>query len=321
VHVQAVCDVEPRHALRAQGIAQKASGLRPDSPDRIENLLARDDVDAVLVALPCDLHAAANLAVLEAGKHLYAEKPLALTLSECDLIHAAALARPDQVVHIGHQRRANPRIQQAVSLLHAGEIGPLIAARASWTSASGPAMGHGGWLGSRARSGDFMLEQAVHLWDLLAWILQGPPAAAHGQGRSDLFAKSHPRRDVHDFYTATLTWPSGFHASFMHSWIEPASDASTGFSLRVLGAHGALDLPTGEIIARDRKQPRRLLNSSPTPDTTLALDAFVRAIRAPSSETAPSTIADARLATQIGLLVRQAVDTRRAVAWDELFPA
>jgi predicted dehydrogenase len=166
-----------------------------------------------------------------------------------------------------------------------------------------------------------MLEQAVHLWDLLAWILQGPPAAAHGQGRNDLFAKSHPGRDVHDFYTATLTWPSGFHASFMHSWIEPASDASTGFSLRVLGAQGALDLPTGEVVLRDRKQPRRLLSTSPTADTSLALDVFVRAIRTPSSVSGPSSIGDARLATQIGLLVREAVDTRRTVAWGELFPA
>jgi predicted dehydrogenase len=166
-----------------------------------------------------------------------------------------------------------------------------------------------------------MLEQAVHLWDLLAWILQGPPAAAHGQGRNDHFAKSHPGRDVHDFYTATLTWPSGFHASFMHSWIEPASDASTGFSLRVLGAQGALDLPTGEVVLRDRKQPRRLLSTSPTADTSLALDVFVRAIRTPSSVSGPSSIGDARLATQIGLLVREAVDTRRTVAWGELFPA
>src|SRR5262245_41675836 len=54
--VVAVCDAEPRHRLRGQGIVEKASGHRPEAYEDPRRLLERKDVDAVLIAVPCDLH-------------------------------------------------------------------------------------------------------------------------------------------------------------------------------------------------------------------------------------------------------------------------
>src|ERR1700704_5843343 len=51
--VVAVCGAEPKHRLRAQGIAEKARRVRPDACERVDQILGRPDVDAVLVALPC----------------------------------------------------------------------------------------------------------------------------------------------------------------------------------------------------------------------------------------------------------------------------
>ncbi len=85
-------------------------------------------------------------------------------------------------------RRSNPRYRDGVALIHPGELGTLIEGSAPWVSSNGPMNGHGDWLARRERSGDWMVEQAVHVWDVVHWIAGGPPARAFGQGRRDLFA-------------------------------------------------------------------------------------------------------------------------------------
>src|SRR5262249_12163363 len=161
--VVAVCDPEPKHKMRGQGIVEKARGHRPEAFDDARRLFQRADIDAVVVAVPCDLHESIGCDAVRAGKHLYAEKPLALTLTGCDRLPAVTAGAPARAVHVGFQRRSNPRFVEGVSLVRKGEIGPLLEARATWTSSNGPLSGHGGWLGRRDRSGDFMVEQAVHI--------------------------------------------------------------------------------------------------------------------------------------------------------------
>ena len=318
VEVVALCDAEPKHRLRASGIVEKARKVRPEAFERVEQVLDRDDVDAVVVALPCDLHASTYRDALRAGKHLYGEKPLAPTLEECDLVLAEAARSPALVVHVGYQRRSNPRHAEAVALLRRGEIGPLISASATWNSSNGPMNGHGEWLARRSRSGDWMVEQAVHVWDLFGWLQGGPPARAFGQGRRDLFAESQPDRDVTDDYAVQLEWPDGFHLSFSQSWVAPADEAFTGVAQRVTARDGGLDFSTGSVTYRDRARPRLAIHPGPQPDTKLALETFLRAIRADHPSPPPISLAEAREATAVGLLVRKAVDERRVVTWDEI---
>jgi predicted dehydrogenase len=316
--VVAVCDLEAKHRLRGQGIIDKARGCRVEAYETYGPLLERADVDAVVVALPCDQHAAAYLAALGAEKHLYAEKPLGLTLAECDQVTAAAAARPDRAVHVGFQRRSHPRYVEAIERIRQGEIGSLIEGTAAWVSSNGPMNGHDGWLGRRARSGDWMVEQAVHVWDVFHWIAGGPPARAFGQGRRDLFAQQQPTRDVTDHYSVQLEWPGGFHVSFLQSWVAPADDRFTGITLQVMGTAGGLDLGSGALTLRDRGRPRETLHPGNQPDTRLALQAFLAAAAAGEPVTPPLTLAEARDATLTGLLVRKAVDERRVVSLEEI---
>ena len=66
--VVAVADADEKHRRRAQGIAEKAQGTRPEGFDRAGPMLERSDVDAVIVALPCDLHARVYCEAIRAGK-------------------------------------------------------------------------------------------------------------------------------------------------------------------------------------------------------------------------------------------------------------
>ena len=318
VDVVAVCDAESKHRLRASGIVEKSRGSRPDSLERIDQVLERPDVHAVVVALPCDLHASTYRDALRAGKHLYGEKPLAPTLEECDLVLAEAGRSPGLVVHVGYQRRSNPRYRDGVALVRRGDLGPLVSGSAAWISSNGPMNGHDNWLARRDRSGDWMVEQAVHVWDVLGWLKGEPPSRAFGQGRRDIFADVQPSRDVTDDYAVQLEWSDGFHVSFAQSWTAPADEAFTGVTQRVTGKLGGLDFSTGSVTFREKARARQAIHPGPQPDTRLALQAFLEAIRADEPPPPPVTLPEARQATAIGLLVRKAVDERRVVTWDEI---
>lgn len=318
VSVVAVCDSEAKHRMRGQGIVEKASGQRPDAVDRPEALLGRADVDAVAVAIPCDRHADVYSAAIRAGKHLYAEKPLGLTLAECDRLIEETAGTSDLAVHVGFQRRSNPRYRDGVERVLRGELGSLVEGTATWVSSNGPMSGHGDWLARRERSGDWMVEQAVHVWDVFHWIAGGPPIRAFGQGRRDLFTLQQPGRDVTDHYTVQLEWADGFHVAFLHSWVAPADDRFTGVTLQVMGTEGGLDFGTGALTFRDRSRPRQTLHPGPQADTRLALQAFLAAVRSGEPTPPPLTLAEARDATLTGLLVRKAVDERRVVTLDEI---
>ncbi len=217
-------------------------------------------------------------------------------------------------MHVGYQRRSNPRYRDGVELIRRGELGALVAGSAAWLSSNGPMNGHGGWLGQRARSGDWMVEQAVHVWDVFGWVAGGPPSRAYGQGTRNLFAADQPERDVTDYYTAVLDWPGGFQVTFTHSWVAPADDRFTGITLSVMGEAGGLDFSSGALTFRDRSRPRQTIQPGAQPDTRLAVAAFLEAAahhdrdHEPIAALAPVSLADARAATITGLLVRKAVD-------------
>jgi predicted dehydrogenase len=318
--VVAVCDSDAKHRLRGQGVVEKAQGVRPDAYAECDELLARGDVDAVVVAVPCDRHASVYESSLRAGKHVYAEKPLGLTLPECDRLVELAESRPDLSFHVGFQRRSNPRYIEAVERIRRGDLGELVSASAAWVSSNGPMDGHDAWLARRERSGDWMVEQAVHVWDVLHWVAGGPPCRAYGHGRRDLFARVQPGRNVTDHYSVQLEWANGFHASLLHSWVAPADDRFTGTTLQVVGVDGGLDFTSGALTFRERGRPRQSIQPGVHADTKLALQAFLAAVRsdASSSPAPPVSLREARDATLTGLLVRRAVDERRVVTLDEV---
>jgi myo-inositol 2-dehydrogenase / D-chiro-inositol 1-dehydrogenase len=316
--VVAVCDADRKHRSRGEGIIEKARGRRPESCDDPRKVFDRNDIDAVIVALPCDIHLPVYADALAAGKHLYAEKPLGITLDGCDRLIAASAAAPGLAVHVGFQRRSNPRFCQGIDLIGRGELGSLVEVRSTWTSSNGPITGHGGWLGRRERSGDWMVEQGVHVWDVFHWLAGDLPSRATGWGRRDLFASIDPERDVSDHYSVDLEWPDGFRASFLQSWISPFGESFTGSALRVLGERGGFDFGTGNLTFRDKKESGRTVHPGPQPDTRLALLSFLASVRSTSPLPPPISLEDARAATRIGLLVRKAVDEHRTVAMEEI---
>lgn len=87
-------------------------------------LLARQDIDAVLIATGDRWHAPASILAAQAGKDVYSEKPCGLTIAACQSL-ADAMKRTGRVFQAGTQRRSVPNFQAAVRLAHSGKLGKL----------------------------------------------------------------------------------------------------------------------------------------------------------------------------------------------------
>ncbi len=130
--VVAVCDVDTKHLKAASGDVEKTTGKVPVSFSDHRKLLESKDIDAVLIATPDHWHTPAAILAMEAGKHVYVEKPCSHNIREGRLLVEAA-ARTGKLLQVGTQSRSAPFLQEAMAKLHAGEIGEILAAK-SWNS-------------------------------------------------------------------------------------------------------------------------------------------------------------------------------------------
>jgi predicted dehydrogenase len=131
----AVCDVaEFRTASSAAAISKVMenkgnTGVKVDSYYDHRKLLERSDIDAVLIATPDHWHMDVFLAAVEAGKHIYQEKPMSKTLEQGYKMLAAAQKHPELTIQIGTQRRSGGQYPKAKALIDEGKIGDITFAR------------------------------------------------------------------------------------------------------------------------------------------------------------------------------------------------
>lgn len=321
VAVRAVCDIKPAHADRAKALVVGAGQKAPTLVKDWKRLLEVRGVDAVVSALPCDLHAANYLDTIAANKHLYGEKPMCLTLADCDRVIKAATAKPRLVVQIGFQRRADPRFIDTIKQVHAGELGGLVEGRILWSNSWGPLYD---WFGLKRRSGDWMVEQAVHNWDVMNWANRCLPVRAMGLGRDNLYRASQPERDVHDYYSAVVEYSNGTIVNILHSWVAPGKQGQFTRTFndeytRLLGTRAGIDFNTGTFSYRKELNKADRIGHSAKGDinnTRLALAAFLDSVR--NSKPPVATVQHGRDAVLACLLVREAVYKKKVVTAKEL---
>jgi phthalate 4,5-cis-dihydrodiol dehydrogenase len=134
----------------------------------LDDLLRRDDIALVVLALPHRLHAAAAIQALQAGKHVLVEKPMAMSMEECDRMLAAARAA-DRLLAVGLTHHFHPVPAAARDLVQSGRLGRLVWATETQYSqrrlGSNPA-----WLFDRAEGGGQLLANGVHFIDRLMML-------------------------------------------------------------------------------------------------------------------------------------------------------
>lgn len=123
--IVAVCDVDAKHRENARRQVEALLGSRGvDATGDFREVLARDDLDAVIIASPDHWHAPMAMAAMQAGKAAYVEKPLSLTIEEGRIL-ADAARRYRSILQVGSQQRSDEKFLLACELVRNGRIGEL----------------------------------------------------------------------------------------------------------------------------------------------------------------------------------------------------
>jgi myo-inositol 2-dehydrogenase/D-chiro-inositol 1-dehydrogenase len=171
-------------------------------------LLAHEPLDLCDIVLPSDLHYDVSRAVLESGRHLLLEKPMALGIAACRELIRLAQAH-GRVLAIGHELRSSSLWGTVKNLVDAGAIGdPLYALVELWRHPY--RLGAGGWRYDIQRVGSWILEEPIHFFDLARWYFSrvGNPLSVYARANGK--RADHP--ELHDNFSAILNFPAGRYA-------------------------------------------------------------------------------------------------------------
>ena len=188
--------------------------------DAHQKLLATD-VNYVILATPPGFRPGMIEAAINAGKHVFAEKPLAVDPAGCRRVIAAgkAAAEKNLGLVVGTQRRHKRSYMDVIKRIHDGAIGDLISGQGYWLQGSlwvkrkepnwsDTEWQIRNWLYFLWLSGDHIVEQHLHQIDVMNWIFKGPPRLAHGVGGR--MVRTGPEYGhIYDFFSIEFEYPAG----------------------------------------------------------------------------------------------------------------
>jgi predicted dehydrogenase len=169
--VRAVCDL---YLDKAQSLIERKELRHADAQGDIEEVLRRDDIDAVSICLPPDVHASTAVRALQAGKHVLVEKPMATSLQECDAMIEAARASGKILSPVAQNRFKTPN-GRVKAMIDSGVAGRVLYAVVNSLWWRGGNYYDIWWRGTWEKEcGGCFTSHAVHHIDLLLWMLGKP---------------------------------------------------------------------------------------------------------------------------------------------------
>jgi len=212
---------------------------------RWQDLVQDRDVNAVYIATPPDVHCQQTVAAAEAGKHVLCEKPMALSVDECQRMIDACRTR-GVTLGIAYYRGFFPVVRRVQEILSSGEIGRPVIAHVLLFSPFDPAVDDPrGWLGDRARAGGGpMMDMGCHRIEMLLRLF------GHVCGVTAWVGRLKIDRDIDDTATALFRFRSGVHAALSVSW----APSERRDSVEIFATSGTISIPAlgmGTMIVRD----------------------------------------------------------------------
>jgi predicted dehydrogenase len=224
----------------------------PNLYDNWEELVARDDLDAVSIGTPNHLHAPIAVAALEGGKHVLCEKPLARTGAEAgEIVRAACEA--GRVVHVAFTQRERGDVQALKRNVVEGNLGGIYHAKATWMRRHG-IPGIGSWFTSKEMAGGGpLIDLGVHMIDMALFLMGEPEVesvscATYAElgprgrgGRGDLKTIVGDAYEVEDLATAFIRLSGGATLILEAGWAA-YRESGDDFGVTLYGTEGGAEM-------------------------------------------------------------------------------
>jgi myo-inositol 2-dehydrogenase / D-chiro-inositol 1-dehydrogenase len=316
--VTALCDLfDDRIEVGIQKIKLEKPTIYKD----FEKLLAANDIDAVLIATPPFEHPRMLEAAIQAHKHVYCEKPMGVNLEGAKRVMAAGRkADPKKNVSVGFQQRYGPVYLEAYKRIQEGQIGELVNARAFWISGDpfhrtpypDPKIEHlRNWFCYRDYSGDFIVEQDCHNFDVLHWFLDARPIRAVGMAGT----KVRTSMEILDHLTLSFEFPNGIHVNFEANQISPPGFSRVGEEFT--GTKGIIETSRTRMIHHKGPKATDFETIPSKRDITNdAIEAFLTRIQNGEVENVAERSA---ISTLFAILGRTALYEKREAVWKDEF--
>ena len=172
-------------------------------------ILADPAIHAVFVCTPDHLHAEHAIAALRAGKHVFLEKPMAISIAECDAIVAAAEGSSGKL-YVGHNMRFFPVIRKMKELIDEGRIGRVEAVWCRHFISYGGDAYFKDWHSERKNVTSLLLQKGAHDIDIIHHLAGGHTRRVVGMGKLSVYNEVKDRRQAHEPGDATFNrdnWP------------------------------------------------------------------------------------------------------------------
>jgi predicted dehydrogenase len=204
--------------------------------------MARDEtVDAVIIGLPNYLHAPVSIEMLEAGKHVLCEKPMARTVAEAEAMGKAAESA-GRVLMIGHMWRYDREVRWLRGVMDAGFLGTIFKIKAHAVSTDPELPGRQSWfLNKKYAGGGAFADMGIHAVDLISFLFHDriKPVSVYARG-GNFFQNA----DVEDTADAVIQYENGLSVMIEAGWYHNHFDGPEG-SVQVFGSEGyARTFPT-----------------------------------------------------------------------------
>jgi myo-inositol 2-dehydrogenase / D-chiro-inositol 1-dehydrogenase len=216
--------------------------------------LLEDPVDAVVIQTPPYFHPQQAMDAVEAGKHVFLSKPVAVDVPGCLTIGEAGRRATERrlVFLVDFQTRASVHYREALGMVRRGDIGDLVMVESyyPWRGGgrgappSSPAERLRSWYYVLELSGDFIVEQSIHALDVATWIVDADPIRAVGMGGR----KVRPPGSIYDHFVLRYDFPGDLAMSF--TCIQAIPEVRDEIRARAFGAEGVIDTDyyTGVVL-------------------------------------------------------------------------
>ena len=289
----AIADVERERAR----LAADRLGV-PDWYDNPADLLARSDIHAVYIVTPSHTHAELVEAAARAGKDIFCEKPLALTLADTDRAIAAA-AQAGVRLQVGFMRRSQPDYLRLKSAIQSGALGRPVLFRSTQRDADAPPAS----FCDPAVSGGIFVDMGIHEFDLARWLFDDEIRVVQAVGSALVFPALAAVGDL-DNACVNLRFGGGAVGT-----VDLSRNARYGEDIRteVVGSAGGMfvgALPVGTLSPHD---PDAIIDDPYRPESQAFVDAIL------NGGELPATGADSRAALIVALAARESSQTGKTI--------